>query len=257
MTAAPAPGTRGPATEVPGVERPVEVDTAAVARLLGEPARAAMLDALLAGRALAAGELARVAGVSAATASEHLARLRAGGLVEVVAQGRHRYHRLASPDVAHALEALALISPPRPVRTLRQSRANRALALARTCYDHLAGRVGVAVHDALVGYGAVRAGTDGYLLTGPGAELLDGLGVEVARARGARRAFARPCLDFTERRTHLAGALGAAICDRFLAQGWLVRRGAGQRGLRVTDGGRRVLADALGIGPDTYAPDGP
>lgn len=232
------------------------MDTAAAARLIGEPARAAMLDALLAGKALAAGELARIAGVSAATASEHLSRLREGGLIEVIANGRHRYHRLASPDVAHALEALALISPPRPVRTLRQSRSNRALAVARTCYDHLAGRVGVAVHDALVGRDAIRAGTDGYLVTDPGAELLAGLGVDVARARGARRTFARPCLDFTERRTHLAGALGAAICDRFLVQGWLVRRGAGQRGLRVTDGGRRILTDALGIDPDAYAPDG-
>ncbi|GAA4206435.1 winged helix-turn-helix domain-containing protein [Actinocatenispora rupis] len=236
-----------------GAERPVEVDTAAVARLIGEPARAAMLDALLAGRALAAGELARIAGVSPATASEHLSRLREGGLIEVVAQGRHRYHRLASPDVGHALEALALISPPRPVRTLRQSRANRALASGRTCYDHLAGRIGVAVHDTLVERDAIRAGGDGYLLTDPGADLLAGLGVDVAGARGARRSFARPCLDFTERRTHLAGALGAAICDRFLSQGWLVRRGTGQRGLRVTDGGRRVLADSLGIPAERYA----
>lgn len=224
-----------------------DVDVAAVARLIGEPARAAMLEALLAGQALAAGELARVAGVSPGTASEHLARLRAGGLVEVVAAGRHRYHRLASPEVAYALEALSLVGRPRPVTTLRQSRANAALVEARTCYDHLAGRIGVAIHDVLVDRGALRTGPDGYELTDAGADLLTGLGVEVAAARAARRSFARPCLDFTVRRSHLAGALGAGLCARFLAAGWLVRRSSGQRGLRLTDGGRRVLAETFGI----------
>jgi DNA-binding transcriptional ArsR family regulator len=224
-----------------------EVDVAAVARLIGEPARAAMLDALLAGRALAAGELARIAGVSPGTASEHLSRLRDGGLVEVVAAGRHRYHRLASPEVGQVLEALALVSRPKPVRTLRQSRTNAALLVARTCYDHLAGQVGVAVHDALVTREALRTVPAGYELTPVGVELLTGIGVDVPTARSARRAFARPCLDFTERRSHLAGALGAAICARFLAQGWLVRRATGDRALRVTDGGRRTLTDAFGI----------
>ncbi|WP_084130916.1 helix-turn-helix domain-containing protein [Actinocatenispora sera] len=224
-----------------------EVDVAAVARLIGEPARAAMLDALLAGRALAAGELARIAGVSPGTASEHLARLRDGGLVEVVAAGRHRYHRLASPEVGQVLEALALVSRPKPVRTLRQSRTNAALLVARTCYDHLAGQIGVAVHDALVTRQALHTVPAGYELTPAGVDLLTGLGVDVPAARSARRAFARPCLDFTERRSHLAGALGAAICARFLAQGWLVRRATGDRALRLTDGGRRTLADAFGI----------
>ncbi|MGA8115472.1 MAG: helix-turn-helix domain-containing protein [Actinocatenispora sp.] len=224
-----------------------EVDLSVAARLIGEPARAIMLDALVAGRALAAGELARLAGVSPATASEHLARLRDGGLVTAVAAGRHRYYRLASEDVAHALEALAMISPARPVRSLRQSRAHRALAGARTCYDHLAGRVGVSIHDALMRGEALRAGGDGYELTSAGERLLLPLGVDVAAARAARRSFARPCLDFTERRSHLAGALGAAICDRLIAQRWLVRRATGERGLRITDGGRRGLTDALGI----------
>ena len=220
----------------------VEVDLAGVARLIGEPARAAMLDALLGGRALAAGELARrFAGVSPATASEHLARLREGGLVDVVAAGRHRYHRLAAPEVGHALEALALISRPRPIRSLRHFRAVRALATARTCYDHLAGRIGVGVHDALVGRGALIAGGAGYELTPAGADFLADLGVDVPGARGRRRAFARPCLDFTERRPHLAGALGAAVCTRVLAAGWLVHRARDQRGLRLTPSGGEAL----------------
>lgn len=233
-----------------------EADVAGVARLIGEPARAAMLDALLSGRALAAGELGRVGGVSPATASEHLARLRDGGLVDVVAAGRHRYYRLAGPDVAHALEALALVSPRKPVRSLRQSRAAAALAVARTCYDHLAGQVGVALHDALVAGEALAAGGDGYRLTGNGAALLTRLGVDVAGAAAARRAFARPCLDFTERRPHLAGALGAALCARLLADGWLVRPATGQRGLRVTGRGRDALAAHFGIRlePQTRAP---
>lgn len=229
---------------------PGDVDLAAAARLIGEPARAAMLEALLAGKALAAGELARIAGVSPATASEHLARLRDGGLVTTVATGRHRYHRLASADVAQVLEALALVSPPRPVKTLRRSRAILAMAGARTCYDHLAGRVGVGIHDALTGREALRIGTDGYELTAVGELYLVGLGVDVAAARGLRRSFARPCLDVTERRPHLAGALGAAICARLLDDGWLVHRAAGERGLRVTATGRDRLASEFGVTVD-------
>jgi DNA-binding transcriptional ArsR family regulator len=228
-----------------------QADVAGVARLIGEPARAAMLDALLSGRALAAGELSRVGGVSPATASEHLARLREGGLVEVVAAGRHRYYRLAGPDVAYALEALALVSPRLPVRSLRQSRAAAALGVARTCYDHLAGQVGVALHDALVARGALALGAGGYRLTGDGDALLAAVGVDVAAAGARRRAFARPCLDFTERRPHLAGALGAALCARLLGDGWLVRPAPDQRGLRVTGRGRERLATHFGVRLDS------
>jgi DNA-binding transcriptional ArsR family regulator len=222
-----------------------------VARLIGEPARAAMLDALLSGSALAAGELARAAGVSPATASEHLARLRAGGLVEMVAAGRHRYYRLATPEVAEALEALSLLGSAQPVRSLRESRTAQALALARTCYDHLAGRLGVAVNDALVSRRALVAGGDGYLLTGTGEALLAELGVPVAAARATRRHFARQCLDFTERRPHLAGSLGAALCGRLLELGWLVRRTPGERALRLTIAGRAGLAAALDLRLDS------
>ena len=223
------------------------MDVSGIARLIGEPARAAMLDALLSGQALAAGELARAAGVSAATASEHLGRLRGGGLVDVVRAGRHRYYRLAAPEVAEVLEALALLGSARPVRSLRESRTAQAMATARTCYDHLAGRVGVAVCDALVSRTALVAGGDGYLLTAHGEALLGDLGVPVGAARESRRRFARPCLDFTERRPHLAGALGAAVCDRLLELRWLVPPASGGRVLRLTDAGRHGLAESLGI----------
>jgi DNA-binding transcriptional ArsR family regulator len=224
-----------------------DVDVSVPARLIGEPARAAMLTALLSGQALAAGELARVAGVSAATASEHLGRLRDGGLVEVVAAGRHRYYRLASPEVTTVIEALATVSPPRPVRSLRQSNTDAAMVFARTCYDHLAGRIGVSVHDALVSAGHLVAGGDGYVLTDRGTERMRALGIDLAAVQTARRNFATPCLDFTERRPHLAGALGAAFCRHALESGWVVRRAEGQRALRLTNLGRDALAAHLGV----------
>ena len=223
----------------------VNADSAAAARLVAEPARAAMLEALTSGQALPAGELARAAGVSAATASEHLARLLGGGFVDVVSSGRHRYYRLASADVAHALEALALVSPPRPLRSLRQSRLEAAAVFARTCYDHLAGTVGVAVHDALVDGGSIVAGPDGYRLTADGEHRLAAFGVDLATTQRGRRPFTLTCIDLTERRPHLAGALGAVLCGRMLELRWFVRRGPGQRALRLTDDGRRGLTRHL------------
>jgi hypothetical protein len=168
----------------------------------------------------------------------------------MVPAGRHRYYRLASADVAHALEALALVSPSRPVgRSLRASLTSAALAYARTCYDHLAGTLGVAVHDALVAGGALGVGPDGYALTPAGERRLAAVGVDVARALAARRSFAFPCLDATQRRPHLAGALGAGLCRCLLERGWLVRRRRGERALRLTEPGRVGLADALGCVP--------
>lgn len=222
-----------------------DVDLSAVGALLGNPSRAAMLDALLSGRALTASELARAAGVSAATASEHLAKLRAGGLVEGVSQGRHRYHRLASPDVGAALEALSHIAPAKPVRTLRQSSRARSLAEARTCYDHVAGRSGVALHDGLVGRGWLVPEPGGYGLTDPGVDGLLAWGVDVTTARAARRRFARPCLDWTERREHLAGSLATALAVALIEgpEPWFVRRSDDHRGLRPTGLGRVRLAE--------------
>lgn len=217
-----------------------DTDLAAVGALLGEPSRARMLDSLMAGRALAAGELARVAGVSRSTASEHLGRLLDGGLVEVVSQGRHRYYRIAGPEVAEALEALSQIAPPRPVASLRQSGHAQALGLARTCYDHLAGRCGVELHDALVARGWL---SPSYDVTPAGADAFAAWGVDVEAARARRRTFARPCLDWTERRPHLAGALAADVTGALVGRGWFARRSADSRALRVTPAGRAGMAE--------------
>jgi DNA-binding transcriptional ArsR family regulator len=221
-------------------------DFAAVAGLLGHPARSAMVDALMAGEGLSAGELARAAGVAPSTASQHLGRLVDGGLVTVVADGRQREHRLAGPEVAEALEALARICPPTPVRSLRHAGARDALAHARTCYDHLAGAVGVALADALEDRGWLAPNGEGWQVTEAGEAGLAAAGVDVAAARHTRRAFARRCIDWTERRPHIAGALGAAIADRARDQRW-VRRRPGSRGVAVTPAGRQALADRFGI----------
>jgi DNA-binding transcriptional ArsR family regulator len=219
-----------------------EVDIAPVAALMADRARAAMLVALLGGRALAAGELARVAGVSAPTASAHLGRLLDGGLVTVVRQGRHRYYRLAGPQPAEVIEALGRISPRTQVTSLRQCRQAERLRRARSCYDHLAGEAGVALYDALAGGGLVEA--DPFGTTEKGEERLAELGIDTGALRKARRRFAAECLDWTERRPHLSGALGAALLARFLELDWL-ERGAG-RELRVTPAGRGGLADSFG-----------
>jgi DNA-binding transcriptional ArsR family regulator len=221
-------------------------DYASVARLLANPTRSVVVDALMGGRALAAGELARLAGVGASTISEHLAALVDGGLLAAVAAGRHRYFRLADPAVSDALEALSLICPTTPVRTLRQATAERSDAVARTCYDHLAGAIGVAVLD-----GARSAAW--FVDTGPGLEAtplgeegLVRIGVDVAGCRATRRQFARLCLDRTQRRMHLSGALGAALLSAMLAHGWLVR-GIAARSLKVTPTGRSALADTFDV----------
>ena len=220
-------------------------DIARVAALIGDPARSAILQSLLGGVALPATELALRAGVSAQTASSHLQKLTEGGLLAVERSGRHRYYRLGSPEVAHCLEALgALAAPPRVPAP--EDEPTRALRLARSCYDHLAGRVGVAVTEALIGREYLRS-TEGELeLTRAGAAWFAGLGVEVDAAGRGRRAFARSCLDWSERRPHLAGALGAALLSRLLALDWLARRRDG-RALRVTVAGREGLRRELAL----------
>lgn len=219
-------------------------DLAAVAVLIGDPARAAMLAALSTGMALPAGELARRASVSPATATAHLRRLVEGGLVKVRAQGRHRYHELAGPQVAAALEALAQIAPSVPVSSLREHTAAFRLAEARTCYDHLAGRRGVELRDRLLAIDAVRLVDDrDHVITGRGRALLLALDIDDGRLKSSRRVLARSCIDWTQRRPHLAGALAAALTDRFLELGW-VSRGQG-RGLRVTENYDQRLATWL------------
>lgn len=225
---------------------------ASTAALMGDPARAAMLQALLSGEALTASELARVAGIGAPAASAHLARLVDGGLLSVHAQGRHRYHRIASEQVAAAIEmlgGLALsLAPPR-----RQWPHGEAFRAVRLCYDHLAGRLGVALHGALVRRAWIAPADGGWTATADGETGLDRLGVDLDAARRARR-FACDCMDWSERRPHLAGGLGREIAACCLRRHWLGRLPAAgpsdplaRRRLRVTPEGARRLRESLGI----------
>ncbi|GAB2749363.1 winged helix-turn-helix domain-containing protein [Streptomyces bullii] len=223
--------------------------TAGLARLAGliaDETRAACLLALLDGRAWTAGELARHAGVAASTVSEHLGKLVAGGLLAKERQGRHRYVRLAGALVAQLVEDLAAqVAPDAAVspRSLRVASAGSAMARGRTCYDHLAGRLGIAVTDALTARGLLRQDT-GFALTDAGLAWFAAAGIGLDR-RG-RRPLARACLDWTERRPHLAGVAGEALCRHALDTGWCVRVGS-QRAVKVTAAGERALADLLGI----------
>lgn len=209
---------------------------AAVAALVADPARGRMLDALMDGRERRAGELADLAGVAPSTASGHLARLLAGGLVVCEVRGRERRYRLASTAVAEALEALARLAPLVEGRSLRVADRVEAIRRARTCYDHLAGRLGVSLTQAFVEREVLVVRNSSYELTVAGEQTLAELGVDVSAARAHQRSFARACLDWSERRTHLAGSLGAAVADAILARGW-VRRRPRDRGLIVTERG--------------------
>lgn len=226
---------------------------AAAAFLIADPARAVMLAALLDGRARPAGELAYAAGITAQTASSHLGKLLTGGLVEVETQGRFRYYRLAGPHVALALENLAALGPTEPVRRKPLSRDARQLQLARCCYDHLAGRLGVAVAQGLQARGYLLAAADKrFELTQAGAAWFGQIGLDVAKLKPNRRGLARQCLDWTERQHHVAGPLGAHLLDTLCANGWL-RRSKSSRVVEVTPKGWVGLKQQLGVSSMTTA----
>jgi DNA-binding transcriptional ArsR family regulator len=218
-----------------------DADLASVGALLAEPARAKVLLALSDGRSLPASMLAAEAGVAASTASHHLARLVDGGLINVVTRGRHRYYSLAGPDVAELLEAVARVAPPQPVRSLREGTRAHALRYARRCYDHLAGRLGVALADALQREGFVEATGAAYTVTESGAGRLVALGFSVEAGDESR-----VCRDWTEQRSHLAGPLGRTLLTGMLDRGWLVPAGR-TRALRITDAGATGLPSLLGV----------
>lgn len=226
---------------------------AEIGLLIGEPARAAMLDALMDGRALTAGELAGVAGITPQTASGHLARLAEANLLAVERQGRHRYHRLASAEVADLIESVARIAAvtlPAPVRKPVTGPRDAQMRRARTCYDHLAGGLGVAVSDALVARGVVAFDDGAGIVLPDGIEWLATIGIVVdAPARRTSRPLCRPCLDWSERRPHVAGRLGAAVCSHFLDRHW-VTRAAGSRALRITPKGHMALREHFGVTVD-------
>lgn len=223
-----------------------------IASLVGEPARTGMLLALMDGRALTARELAEAGRVSAATASRHLGLLVEAGLLALERQGRHRYHRLASPEVARLLEGLMQLAvrqapAPRPVAV---GPRDAALRQARTCYDHIAGRLGVAIAAHLLEQGAIAFDDEaGGQVTERAEAVLRPLGLapqEAFAAGTARRPLCRPCLDWSERRPHMAGRLGAMLCVHCLDRGWL-RRAAGSRALEITPQGAVALRDWLGV----------
>jgi DNA-binding transcriptional ArsR family regulator len=220
---------------------------AEVAALVGDPARASMLMALMDGRALTAKELAYVAGVTPQTASGHLAKLADAHLLSCLQQGRHRYYRVASPLVARMLEGISLVAAiEAPPRHRPRSPRDDALRRARTCYDHLAGELGVAIADALVARRAVRLSDDGGEVTTAGAAFLrETLAIELA-GLSPRRTFCRPCLDWSERRYHLAGAVGAAIARGCFASGWIERM-RDSRALVITPRGQGALRDRFGF----------
>jgi DNA-binding transcriptional ArsR family regulator len=216
---------------------------AAIAAAIGEPARARMLFCLVDGRARTATELALVADVTPSTASAHLSRLMARELVSVLSQGKHRYYRLTGAEVASVLEGLSVLAGRRR-GTLAPSAADH-LRAARTCYDHIAGTLGVNLHDRLVALGwlipSARGQDNSYELTPKGARSLQALGLDVDAVHIARRRFAFPCLDWTERRAHVGGALGAALLTLALDRKWVSRHRA-TRSLQVTGVGRRAIA---------------
>ena len=220
-----------------------DADLAVVGALLAEPARAKILLALADGRSLAASVLAAEAGVAASTASHHLARLVDADLIAATTRGRHRYFALAGPRVAELIEAVARVAPAQPITSLRQGTRAYAVRYARRCYDHLAGRLGVAVAEALraQGFVARRDGAVDYTVTEQGAATLAQIGV---LARPGE--IARGCLDWTEQRDHLAGPLGRSLLTGLVDLGWLADDQA-TRAVRLTDAGRTHLPGHLGV----------
>jgi DNA-binding transcriptional ArsR family regulator len=219
---------------------------AEVATLVGNPARANVLTALLDGRALTATELAYAAGVSPQTTSGHLAKLTEGRLLSLTREGRHAYYRLASPLIGRMLEGIMAVAADGPPRSRPHWRGDDALRTARTCYDHLAGRLGVAVSDALIERDHLVLAEDGGEVTPTGEEFLNSFGIDLQATGRGRRTFCRPCLDWSERRFHLAGAVGAALAARCFDLNWLTRM-RDTRAVVVTPNGRRGFDDLFGI----------
>lgn len=223
---------------------PANLDLATVASVIGQPARAAMLDALLGGRWLTATELARHAGVAPGTASDHLAALVEAHLVECRKSGRRRYHSLAGPQVAEALESLGRLTRTPSIHRPCRSPQERAFRFARTCYDHLAGRLGILITDAMVERELLSL--DGSRVTTDGESFLDRLGIDVGALKESRRSYVRLCLDWSERRDHVAGAVGAALMEVMFERRWIVRM-EDSRAIRLTPRGRDQLKQWLGI----------
>lgn len=219
---------------------PGDIDIASVAELLADPTRVSILMTLSDGRALPAGELARSARVAPSTASMHLTRLVEGGLISVQKQGRHRYFQLANPAIVHAFEVLAPLAPALPVRSLRESDTGRAVRAARMCYNHLAGNLGVRLSQALVERQILAEADEGYTLTGAGRQWLHDFGIEDAALKQRGTLVVPHHIDWSERRHHVAGTLGAALARRLLELEW-IKRAPSSRAIHITERGRQAL----------------
>lgn len=221
-----------------------------IASLIADTSRSIFLSALLDGQALPAGELAYMAGVTPQTASNHLAKLVTGGLLQVEQQGRHRYYRLASQDIADLIEKMASIAPPAQIRSLKQSNQLQQLSYARTCYNHLAGKLGTSICEALLKRGYLvepkEVQSKDYLITEKGSQWFSSFGIQLQSKPGSRRAIARKCLDWSERRHHLSGLLGEQLVHRLLELNW-IRQKTGSRSVEVTEAGKSGLYEVLGI----------
>jgi DNA-binding transcriptional ArsR family regulator len=225
----------------------LNLNVAEVAALVGDPARINILTALMDGRALTSTELSYIARVTPQTTSGHLAKLTRADLLAMEKQGRRRYYRIASPLVGQMLESImAVAGAQTQLRRLRPSRIEEEMRAARTCYDHLAGRLGVALADILVARGHVAFVQDGGEVSETGFAFLTKFGVAIDKCKQSKRIFCRPCLDWSERRVHIAGSVGASLCERCLELGWIKQLDS-TRALQITARGSQGLADWFGI----------
>jgi DNA-binding transcriptional ArsR family regulator len=224
----------------------MESDIATVASLLGEPVRAKILWSLLDGRAYTATELALIADASPQTTSMHLSKLVNADFLKVEKQGRYRYYRFANDDVAFAIEAMANLIKPEKVITGPETGSYLPIKYCRSCYDHLAGKIGVAVTESLIGRKMISLKINRYQLHESGDELFSGLGIDVSSLKTGRRVMARPCLDWSERKLHFAGSLAAALLSHLISNDW-VRRIKNSRALVITAKGRQCFYEVFRI----------
>ncbi len=225
---------------------PGDINIVPVASLLADPTRASILQELSDGRALPAGELARRARVSSSTASAHLFKLVEAGLLAVEKQGRHRYYRIANPAIVQAIEALAALAPARPIRSLRESQIAEAVRNARMCYNHLAGNLGVKLSQALVDKQVLDASDDGYNITPDGLQWLREFGIDEAVLKKRGSLVVPHHIDWSERRPHVAGELGAALARRLFDLEWIIRTPS-SRAVRLTATGQQALQDEFAL----------
>ncbi|WP_425590375.1 ArsR/SmtB family transcription factor [Fictibacillus enclensis] len=229
-----------------GDDQLAQSNVAEIASIVSESSRAAMLTALMDGRFHTASELAYRAGIKPQTASFHLSKMQEAGVIALEKQGRHRYYGILNEEVAKVMESLLFIAPPVKIKSLKQSSQDKAIRYARTCYDHLAGNVGVQLTDALLKAGFLEEEKENFIVPEEGVRFFGEMGIDLERIRKKRRSFSFRCLDWSERRHHLAGSLGNALLERFLQLGWM-QRVPQNRAVKITEAGITGLKRTFGI----------